>query len=56
MVEDTLEITFFFQELMVAPTAAQCIIESIQWDSEVYQSLKALIKDRFGSADCLFLF
>ncbi|QKX63340.1 uncharacterized protein TRUGW13939_10510 [Talaromyces rugulosus] len=39
-----------FQEFMIAPTAAQSITEAIQWGSEVYQSLKGVITEKFGSS------
>lgn len=39
-----------FQEFMIAPIAAQSITEAIQWGSEVYQSLKSVITEKFGSS------
>lgn len=39
-----------FQEFMIAPVGATSITHAVQIGSEVYQALKAIITQKFGSA------
>jgi len=41
--------TMAFQEIMMAPTGASSFHEAMQMGSEVYQTLKKIIADKFGS-------
>lgn len=40
--------TMAFQEFMIAPVGADSITTAVRMGSEVYQELKAVIKERFG--------
>ncbi|OAG44459.1 phosphopyruvate hydratase [Fonsecaea monophora] len=42
--------TMAFQEFMIAPTGATSITQGIQWASEVYQTLRSIIIEKFGKA------
>lgn len=42
--------TMAFQEFMIAPVGATSITHAVQIGSEVYQALKAIITQKFGSA------
>ncbi|KAI7971849.1 hypothetical protein EIK77_009242 [Talaromyces pinophilus] len=39
-----------FQEFMIAPVAAQSVTEAVQWGSEIYQALKGVIMEKFGTS------
>ena len=39
-----------FQEFMIAPSGATSITQAIQFGSEVYQELKTIITQKFGSS------
>ena len=39
-----------FQEMMIAPVGATSITQAVQWGSEVYQALKGIITEKFGSS------
>ncbi|KAI7975923.1 hypothetical protein EIK77_002483, partial [Talaromyces pinophilus] len=39
-----------FQEFMIAPVAAQSVTEAVQWGSEIYQALKGVIVEKFGTS------
>lgn len=41
--------TMAFQELMIAPTGADCFAEGIRLAMDVYSALKAIIADCFGA-------
>ena len=39
-----------FQECMIAPGGAKSITQAVEFGSEVYQALKTIITQKFGSA------
>lgn len=43
-----------FQEFMVAPIGATCFKEAMKIGSEIYQTLKILIKQKYGSKSKLY--
>lgn len=42
--------TMAFQEFMIAPIGATSIIEAVRMGAEIYQELKMVIKEKFGSS------
>ena len=42
--------TMAFQEFMIAPVGADSITTAVRIGSEIYQELKIIIKEKFGSA------
>ena len=39
-----------FQEFMIAPVGAKSVTEAVRMGSEVYQKLKQVVKDKYGSS------